>query len=94
MKNRAMSFMDGPLAELPVKHLIQYFDGPSTSPTRISNGPLGRGMYSLENGQSPFVRFNRIRSPHLPAVGPDYFVDQEDLKTSFAFAKGIGKSNH
>ena len=46
-------------------------------------------MYSLDDDQNSFVRFKKIRSPHLPAVGPDYFVDQEDLKTAFSFAKGI-----
>lgn len=77
------------MAELPIKHLIQHFDGKSTAPDRISNGPIGKGIYSLDNGQGPFVRFKKIRSPNLPAVGPESFVDQEDLKTAFSFAKGI-----
>ena len=55
------------------------------------------GLYfsvcSLDNGQSPFIRFKKIRSPNLPDVGPDYFVDHEDLKTAFAFSKGIHSGN-
>ena len=47
----------------------------------------------MDNGQSPFVQIKKIRSPHLPAVGPDYFIDQEDLKTAFSFAKGIHNGN-
>ena len=81
------------MAELPIKHLIQYFDGHSTAPNRISNGPLGKGLYSLDNGQSPFVRIKKIRSPDLPAVGPDFFVGQDDLKTAYNFGKGIHSGN-
>ena len=46
-------------------------------------------MYSLDIGQSPFVRFKKMLSPYLPTVGPYYFDDQEDLKCAFSFGKGI-----
>ena len=36
------------LAELPLKHLILYFDeGHSTAPNRISNGPLGMVIQAM-----------------------------------------------
>ena len=34
-------------------------------------------------------QFQQVTSPNLPNVGPEYFVDQEDLKTALAFAKMI-----
>ena len=80
-------------AELPIKALIKYFDdlddGHTTNPDGIPNGPLGKGIYSLDNGQGPFVPFKRIFSPNLPAVTPDFFNGQEDLKTAFLFSKGL-----
>ena len=50
------------MAELPIVHLVQYLDGGSKDPNCLSDGPLGRGILSLDKIQGPFVAFNRIRS--------------------------------
>ena len=43
----------------------------------------------LEWSSEVKYRFQQIISTNLPAVGPEYFKDQEDLKTALAFSKMI-----
>ena len=77
------------MAEKPVMHLIQHFDGTSASPKCWSKGPIGKSIMALDKEQGPFVRFNRIRSPDLPVVDRAMLVSQEDWKVFYDFVRGI-----
>ena len=81
------------MAELPIVHLVQYLDGGSKDPNCLSNGPLGRGILSLDKNQGDFVAFNRINSPYFHDIDPDILKQQEDIKTAYNFWKSIHTGN-
>lgn len=54
--------------ELPLRHLLQKLDGPSTGPSGYS-GTIGKALETCEN--LPVVSFNPIQSGNFPVLVPD-----------------------
>lgn len=54
--------------ELPLRHLLQHLDGPTSGPRGYS-GPIGKALQASEN--SPATTFLTIPSENLPALVPD-----------------------
>ena len=77
------------MAERPIVHLVQYLDGGSKDPNCLSDGPLGRGILSLDSIQGAFVRFHRIYCPYFHDIDPDMLKEQDDIKTAYNFWKSI-----
>jgi hypothetical protein len=62
--------------ELPLRHLVNHLDGPTSGP-RAFSGPIGKGLLKCE--QLPVVCFDKIESDFPTVTSTDLSTDQQYL---------------
>jgi len=66
--------------ELPLRHLLQHLDGPTSGPTAFS-GAIGKAMATCE--QLPVVQFDKIEVEFPQITSTDLSTDQQYLLQMF-----------